>query len=1248
MISAEKTNNTQSAGIFLAIVAAVFLMTVLVGGWLSQPVEAASPSDFNLKEGDLISAFNFAGDVDVYIVNIHGFKRVIVKPDIFNFYSHLSFDKIKQVTMQTRDAFSNADLYRNCETNDQRVFALEARGEDAAVIHHVNMTGAQAVAQDANFFKKVFCINTREFNSYTIGTDYTSVSQIPTYSRGVGGGPILIPPTPTPTVSPSPTVSPTPSVTPVIGGVNFSVASDTPVTATIPKGATAVSFLKFNISNTNSIPVTITTVTVKRTGPGLASDFSNVYLFNGSERLTFGRTFNSSANEAVFTGLKTPVSANGSLALSVLADVSTSASTGDVHAFAVTSLTASSFTATGNAIGNNMTIAGVSAGTVTIARTGTLTNPQIGAQDAEIVQFQLIAGSSENLKVERITLTNAGNISNSNLTDLKLKDRSTSQVVATSGGFDSQNRAVFIFTTPMPIDMGNTKTMSITADIGSATRSGDTSRIYLENSADLLAVGQTLGFGTTVTNTDYDNSSNNGTDASWVVVAPGQITISFNGPASKDIAKNNQDVEIFNFTVTPQVNAEIRQIKFSFDGGSGTADFIGAGNVVNYRDVKVADANTGSVIWGPTDFSGTDGGAGDISQTLTFTGTTNLTAGQPRTFKVTTDVANSADVTSGDTIRAVLDVTGFNNQIRNTDNNTFVATADIVPASNIFGNTMTVRIPSLSVTLATVPTSQTFVKGTNDMPFVGFNLAAGTAGEARVSSIRVTCYIDADGASDFVKGEDADASGTVNCLETVPTIRLKVDGAQVGDNKSVGTSTDGTATFSNLNLTIPAGQTKVVQVFADISSSAFRNSNAERISFDIDSASSDIAVSDQSGNPVIATGDDPNGATSPLRIVTISSAGTLTVASAPTEIDMTDSRIVSVGSTDTTLAKIRFTAQNEELKLTKARILIDSLVANADVSDDITSVSLWDGTVKVAGPVSLTPVSAAGTVDAFADFNVISPNFVIPKDGNRTLTVSATLNSISGGADSGDEFRVTLDFDDNFEVRGTSSSTVITSAGAANTNGNYVVLRKSQPKVNLATLPTTTLSNGNQVLMKFSVQANNGDVALKHLVFDTQSSDATVVLSNVSIRESGTSSDISATVSAPAAGGGTLKVTFTSEQQVISGGTKTYELRADVTGVGASDTLTTRILGDTAIVTGELGPMSAAQQVDDLDDILNVGNDTDNDGEYNFIWSDMSAIPHNDMAATVDDVDEGGANDWTNARHIRLIPSDTQTLVFPS
>lgn len=141
------------------------------------------PSAFNLQEGEVVAAYG-SDDPDVYIVNEYGFKRLFLNPAIFNFYGHLGgFVKVKTIPSSTRDAFETSGLFRNCEADASQVFAVEITGEDAGIFHYINLSGEQAVAQDAEFFKKIFCINTREFNWYTKGAAYTSLSQIPKYSR---------------------------------------------------------------------------------------------------------------------------------------------------------------------------------------------------------------------------------------------------------------------------------------------------------------------------------------------------------------------------------------------------------------------------------------------------------------------------------------------------------------------------------------------------------------------------------------------------------------------------------------------------------------------------------------------------------------------------------------------------------------------------------------------------------------------------------------------------------------------------------------------------------------------------------------------------------------------------------------------------------------------------------------------------------------------------------------------------------
>ncbi|MFH0891076.1 MAG: hypothetical protein V1856_03520, partial [Candidatus Liptonbacteria bacterium] len=116
----------------------------------------------------------------------------------------------------------------------------------------------------------------------------------------------------------------------------------------------------------------------------------------------------------------------------------------------------------------------------------------------------------------------------------------------------------------------------------------------------------------------------------------------------------------------------------------------------------------------------------------------------------------------------------------------------------------------------------------------------------------------------------------------------------------------------------------------------------------------------------------------------------------------------------------------------------------------------------------------------------------------------------------------------------------------------------------------------------------------------------------------------------------------TSEQQIAVGESKTYEFRATVRNATATgESVATSLLGDTTdYITGDLGEISANQVIQDKDGTNNAGDDSDSGANtFNFIWSDMSAIPHNDTA--------DGSDDWTNGRYIKIVPTDTQTMTVP-
>lgn len=145
--------------------------------------QAAKPSDYGLKEGDLISAV-FSNDPDVYIINDNGYKRLFLNAEIFNFYGHLGgFFNVKLVSTEVRDAFPTSGLFRNCEDNDPRVYGVEVEGEDTGKLRWLDASATSTLSEDPAFFNKVFCINRKEFDWYPKGLSLKDLKDLPRYER---------------------------------------------------------------------------------------------------------------------------------------------------------------------------------------------------------------------------------------------------------------------------------------------------------------------------------------------------------------------------------------------------------------------------------------------------------------------------------------------------------------------------------------------------------------------------------------------------------------------------------------------------------------------------------------------------------------------------------------------------------------------------------------------------------------------------------------------------------------------------------------------------------------------------------------------------------------------------------------------------------------------------------------------------------------------------------------------------------
>jgi len=114
----------------------------------------------SLADGSLIRA---KGDYKVYIIQ-NGYKRHILDARIFDFYGHLDWANIIEVTPEERDSYRDSVWVR--AANDKKVY--EINGDKSK--HWLNMTAEEFYASGRRW-EGVFIINNQERDFYRTGAD---------------------------------------------------------------------------------------------------------------------------------------------------------------------------------------------------------------------------------------------------------------------------------------------------------------------------------------------------------------------------------------------------------------------------------------------------------------------------------------------------------------------------------------------------------------------------------------------------------------------------------------------------------------------------------------------------------------------------------------------------------------------------------------------------------------------------------------------------------------------------------------------------------------------------------------------------------------------------------------------------------------------------------------------------------------------------------------------------------------------
>ena len=908
--------------------------------------------------------------------------------------------------------------------------------------------------------------------------------------------------TPAPAPAPAPTPAGTPAAVPAASGTLRVEAGVHPASSLFPTNATRVPFTVLKFTAPAGQDVTVNSLTIERTG--LASDtaFSGIVVLdeNGSQ-LGVAKTLNS-LHQAVLTE-KFVVSGGTTRTMTLAANAQTSNNSlgGQIGYVSLVSVahTAASLvgtlpiTGTGHTVNETLTI-----GSVTMLRgstdPGSSQTKEVGTTGYTFSAVKVTAGSAEKVYLRSIRWNQTGSIGSGDLKNAKtyLDGVAYDAVVSSDGKYytstfgDNSGKGVLM-------DKGFSKELSIKGDLDGG--SGRTVDFDLAKRTDIGLIGESYGYGLTPPQTGSSDPTDDSAafsstedpwyDAAQVTVSAGSIQVSTSNSApAQNIAVNLANQPLGAFTVDVKGEAiSVGRMGFNITLGSEGAN----DDVDDITNVVVVDEN-GLVVAGPADGTAADSanttGSGDGS--VVFTDTVTFNPGIKNYIlkgKIGTDIDNNVTVIASTTASA--DFATVRGLITG---NTITPS----PTSALTFSTMTVKTGSLAVSVSNVPIAQTVIANTKGFEFAKYVLDATASGEdVRLTSIPTAYGFEANGT-------DGAATDLTNCQLHDGSVSVTT-GSNVKNPSSASSNTS--FTFDGTGLIVSKGTSKTIGLKCDVKGGALVG-----YYWGLDTAqATDFtgATGLTSGQTIVETMTESNG-----QKMTAASGGTFT---AVLDTGSPGYKVVSAGSTGVEIAKIRFTAANEDVDLKAVALQLSG--AGSSTGDGIGTttasaligrkVTLWDGITQVGeATFSLFQDASSAAANFFATSSSLT-NFRIPRDGAKILTIKGDIAAItSSGPLTQSGVLLAVDYDGgNRGLNGTygtgvSSGTTISPAATTDSASSGVRIMKAYPELNYVALSTAERSlpagtTANKTLYKFSVKAVGGDVALYKMTFQVSSSTQT-------------------------------------------------------------------------------------------------------------------------------------------------------------
>ncbi len=806
-------------------------------------------------------------------------------------------------------------------------------------------------------------------------------------------------------------------------GLVVGLASDNPVAGALisssNSAAARVPVLAVNLTAGNSSGVTVSEIKFTKQGVLADGSISGAYLVENGQVISQFTSLNQGV--LTFSGLNLSVGAGQTRKLWLAIDPSTNLSAGNTVSFSLTSGSMVTAVDASNQVvtptgffpvnGNVFTITSVSnpsIATLTLASSTVGNSVYAGTQNVLVGQWTMTAGNSA-VMPRSINFKVTGSANKTDIKNVKLFLNGV-QVGNTLPMVASDGSAYFDLTqgsSSVRINTGST-VMQIYADVmGSPSF---TFKFQILNTYDIYAVDTQYNVPIAATVT---NGGGNGTE---ITINQGSLTVSLaSDTPTGNIARGGSATKLAKFTIYAAGEpVKVKWLTFglTFTGGTVNLD----NTIKNIALVDDAGGQVGSTVNSlmttatctDTSFSAATSSPvncfGSSGSPINYIIPANTT----RVLTLQGDIQSTADFST-----VVARLTG------NTSNLQGLTSSQSANSGSVQGGALSLVTSNLTTTVNSGVGTQTVAASQSGAKIGSYSLTASSAEGVNLTSITLT----------------TSASSTL-----FSNLRLMVGSTQFGVTQPSLTAS-GQYTFSGA-LNVPAGTTKVVDVYADALSGIAGVTYPAITS--ITNCAGSGATTFTSVTSCSATGQSVRG------------AGQATVQVALDSGSPAAGQLV-MGSTGNTLATYRFTETSnvESIKITSLNIL-DQVAATSTTKSGFSNVSLYDSTglLGTAGSPTTTASTSNPGAGYIYSFNLSRP-IIVPIGGSISVTLKGDVSSFANSGATDNTTHVFKIATSTETTNDTSTETVV-ALGLTSNTASAVSL--SSPNANAQTVLRTKLT----------------------------------------------------------------------------------------------------------------------------------------------------------------------------------------------